>query len=881
LKRFLRRLPLWPVAILGLAALLGPPRRASAYEGAVQRREPPQPAKAPTLTRAPELKRFVEAAYPDEALKEGLTGEVGLIVDIAADGSVAAAEVVRPAGHGFDEAALAAVRAFVFTPAELDGSPAAVRIEYTYRFVLREAPKAPPPPGEPPPPEAVTLHGRALERGTRAPIPGASVTCLERPEEVTTGPRGEFALHPPPGPCTLRVSAFNHEPFERRETIVQGKVLEVSCFLMPKAYGLYQSIVRGDRDKREATSHELEREELLKVPGSMGDPVRALQNLPGIARMPYLGGQLVIRGAYPNQTGAYMDGVEIPLLFHFLGGPSVVNPEFLDALDFYPGGFGPRYGRAIGGIVNARTRRGGEEDLHGSFKVDLIDSAAFVEAPLSTKLSVAASARRSYIDALLPSAIPNGGDGTISILPRYWDYQVRADYGKRGERHQLTLMAFGSDDRLSVASSGSQRQRDFSLATHTGFHRARLTWTFHQGALTNTFSPYVGRDEMAAEMGDGASTLGGSSVTPSAGLRDELTWSLPGNHALRVGADFQVAEARYAYTAPPLTPYRSFPGADPIAAFESVQRNLGSIDWGLYAELEARLGPLTLLPGVRLDLFRLQGASKTSADPRLTARWKLDDKTAIKGAVGRFSQAPSPFQFDPVFGNPTLLLQKALQTSLGVERRITDALHLDVTAFFNRRYDLVASSSEFRVNAQGERVPEIYNNDGLGRSYGLEVLLRHEITEHLFGWIAYTFSRSEERLRNEPYHLGTYDEPHILTLVAQYRFGNGWELGGRFRLVSGRPTTPIATSVFDADTGRYQSVTGEIRSQRLSTFNQLDLRVDKSILFERWKLGVYLDVQNVYWAKNPEGYQWDYRYRQQAQIPGLPILPTLGVKGSF
>ena len=865
------------MAVLATLASFAP--GALAYEGAVERRPRAEPDKAPTLTRAPELKSFVEAVYPDEALEDGLTGEVGLLVDIGADGKVADAQVVRPAGHGFDEAALAAVQRFLFSPAELDGAPAAVRIEYTYRFVLKEAPKPAPLP-EAPAPAVVTLRGKALERGTRAPIRGASVLCRETEEEATTGARGEFALHPPPGLCTLRVTSFSHEPMERKETVQQGKVLEVTYFLMPRAYGLYHSVVRGDRDRREATSHELAREELQKMPGSMGDPIRALQNLPGIARAPYLSGQLVIRGALPDQTGAYMDGVEIPLLFHFLGGPSVVNPEFLDAIDFYPGGFGPHYGRAIGGIVDAKTRRGSEEDLHGSFKIDLIDSAAFVEAKVTDKLSLAVAARRSYIDVLLPKSFPSGG-GTISILPRYWDYQVRADYGKKGDRNALTLMAFGSDDQLRVAASGAQRQRDFTLATHTGFHRARLTWTYREGDLTNTLSPYLGRDEVNVDIGDGTSSIGGSSVAPSGGFRDDLTWSLPGGHALRLGADVQLAEAQFKYTAPAINAYRTFPGADPIEPPETVERRLGLVDWGFYAELETKLGRLTLLPGVRVDLFRLQGHARTGADPRLTARYKLAERTTLKGSIGHFSQAPSPLQFDPVFGNPDLRLQKALQTSLGVEHRFTDAIRLDVTGFYNRRYDLAAATLDARVDANGNTVPALFNNDGLGRAFGVEVLLRHDISERFFGWLAYTLSRSQERLRGESYHLGSYDEPHILTLVAQYKLGKGWEVGGRFRLVSGRPTTPITDATFDADTGNYRAVRGTATSARLPTFNQLDLRVDKGFLFERWKLGVYLDVQNVYWAKNPEGYQWDYRFREQTQIPGLPILPTLGVKGSF
>jgi hypothetical protein len=64
-------------------------------------------------------------------------------------------------------------------------------------------------------------------------------------------------------------------------------------------------------------------------------------------------------------------------------------------------------------------------------------------------------------------------------------------------------------------------------------------------------------------------------------------------------------------------------------------------------------------------------------------------------------------------------------------------------------------------------------------------------------------------------------------------------------------------------------------------FHQLDVRLDKTFLFDYWKLAVYLDVQNLYYAQNVEGSQYDYRFRERTDIPGLPILPTIGVKGSF
>src|SRR5262245_46932681 len=118
------RLP--PLALIALLL----PTVAQSYEGAVHREEVDGGVHVPVLTTAPALVTYVEATYPEEAQREGLSGEVKMAVTIAADGSVADAAVTGPAGHGFDEAALAAVKQFKFTPAEVDGVPAPIQIEY-------------------------------------------------------------------------------------------------------------------------------------------------------------------------------------------------------------------------------------------------------------------------------------------------------------------------------------------------------------------------------------------------------------------------------------------------------------------------------------------------------------------------------------------------------------------------------------------------------------------------------------------------------------------------------------------------------------------------------------------------------------------------------
>jgi hypothetical protein len=172
-------------------------------------------------------------------------------------------------------------------------------------------------------------------------------------------------------------------------------------------------------------------------------------------------------------------------------------------------------------------------------------------------------------------------------------------------------------------------------------------------------------------------------------------------------------------------------------------------------------------------------------------------------------------------------------------------------------------------------------------------MLRHEVTENLFGWVAYTLSRSVDARTDDPTEvLNQYDQTNNLIIVASYRIPlfckrevacAGWEFGGRFRYVTGNPTTPLIHDydLYRNDANGFSATRGMYRSARLPPFNQLDLRLDKSFVFNRWTLGVYLDVQNVYNAKNTEGTITDYRFRTEYNVPGIPFLPVLGVKGSL
>jgi TonB family protein len=868
------------------------PTLALAFEETVRRVEVDAGVHVPVLTKPPALLEFAQAAYPAEAQQAGLTASVKMRVTILADGAVGEVVVVDPVGHGFDEAAVEAVHRFKFSPAELDDVPAAVQIEYVYNFVL-EAPVDAGSPEEAvdagPPPADAKIVGTLIARGSRKRVPAAIVQCDEWAALATASDEdGKFTLSVPAGLCSLRVAATDFMLYQTKQQLEHGETKEVNYFLIPKVTG-YQTVVRGERDKQEVVRRTFTREELQKIPGTFGDPIRVIQNFPGVARAPFGLGQLIVRGASPNQTLTYFDGVEIPLLFHIGGGPSVVNGEFLDRVDFFPGGFGARYGRAVGGVVDVASRKGAADTWHGAAKVDLLDSSIFFEAPLADGISLAVAARRSYIDLLLPAVLSIANVKTIQVLPVYSDYQVRLDVGgKKGEKlsdgSQFSLFAFGSDDQLKLVTSGGVNGRDISVDFHTLFHRIVGTWLLRHKDTTFKLTPYVGYD--LAKVDFGIATL--TADTWTGGVRADLGVELTPWLTVRSGADIYDKVLIGSAQLPALegVQYISFPGADPKTSTQSIAQTINTFDGAVYAEADFTVGKLTVTPGLRASQAFLANQTRNAWDPRLWARYQLFEGTSLKGSLGLYTQPPAATSMlPPPFGTPYLTHERAFQSSLGVAQRITDFINVDITGFYNRRYENVVSPGKTVVGDDGSVTQYRASNDGLGRAYGMEVLLRHEVSKYFFGWLAYTLSRSEERRAGttNPYVLSTFDQTHILTAIASVRLPYGFELGARFRYVTGRPKTPLQhnADVFQADTYSYSAQFGDARSARVPDFHQLDVRLDKDFVFKDWTLDVYVDVQNVYNQQNVETTFYDYRFRKEFSVAGVPILPVLGVKASF
>lgn len=866
------------------------------------------------------VKKEPTPIYPPAALAEGLAADVTLALEIDAEGHVTGASVTKGAGQGFDEAALAAARQMELSPAEIDGKPAPIRIEYVIHFRPRAAapaagttpapvPPPPPPLSPPPPPPAppprLILRGRIRERGTRDPVSRATVFLLRRgattggadpaPEEIAqSDAEGRFEVRvigEAPHGARLVVTGSSHEACVRDLTAAEVAAaipVDWNCYA-GKSVERYETRVHAERASPGVTRPKtLSPVELTTVPGTFGDPVRVLPNLPGVARPPYGLGLLIVRGASPADTGVYVGGQVIPQLYHFLIGPSVVAPHLLERIDFYPGGFGVRYGRITGGAVDVILKEGPSERLHGGVDVSVLDVSAYADGPLRDGTSATISVRRSTIDATLPQLVPRRRGSTfVTTVPVYWDYQARVvqELGRWG---RAGVSAFGSDDSLQVVSQDPQAG-NLSQDVHLGFHRVVGFWAGQRGPWSWRIAPAYGNGEDSFALG----TSNGYIRYHRAYLRADLSRPIGGRFDVRAGVDALASHDTASFDTLFPRDGRTF-GTTTLDRTQP-RRTQDNLAPAVFVEAEWRPIPaLQVTPGVRLDYYRVLGVDRHSIDPRLTVRWKARPGSLIKGGAGIYHQLPVGQFLDREFGNPNLPLIGSDQFHVGLEKKLTEAIGLDVTAYFLRRYGIPIPSTER------------FSGTGRGRAWGLEAWLRHAVTARFYGWLAYTLSWSEETGSSASwsqqtgpaaqqqvsgavggadassagtYHPSPFDQRHNLIAVASYTRG-GWQLGARYRLTSGRPTRTVTGSFYDADFGGYTPQVIPAYS-RLPLFNQLDLRIERTFTFDRWTLGVYLDVQNVLNAENPENFVYDYRFQQQAPVRGLPILPVIGLRGRW
>jgi outer membrane receptor protein involved in Fe transport len=780
------------------------------------------------------------------------------------------------------------------------------------------------PVASPAPPDPISpagpaqLLGTVSDRKTGVPVEGVLV-LVDAENVATTDAAGRFtAAGLTPGPHLISLAGPQGEELSQELTVSAGATVRRQFQLESAEVAAVTVVQKAERPKREAGEVVLSHEELASVPGTFGDPVRVIENLPGTSRAPGgAGGALIVRGANPADSAVLLDGVHIPLLYHFGGLTSIVNAAFISDVTFMPGGFGAQYGRATAGVAAVQTAPLTCDRVRGSASVDVLDAELFACVPIG-QWRLAAAGRRSYIDAFLPALLQSGaeeGKSPTIVSPSYFDYQAKAETARARQRFEL--FAFGSRDSLRVTRAASAEDADYELGGTISFHRlqARHVYLGERLQLESSLVPGFLRQEVRDGSGDVGSAHHSGIDMYTVQWRETASLRLGERLTLRGGFDHELHHWRADFITDLPSGTRQYP--TPVVFDNRVQnlwkaRGTG-LDQAYWGELAIRVGErLVLTPGARVANLVFDQTQRFVIEPRVAARWQAAEDTALTGAAGIYRKLPDLFSGVLVhdFGQPRLAAERALHLVGGVERR-WGRFDAKLDGFYVRRDQLPSPTNELEVR-DGKAQPVLFRSDGRGRSYGVEVMLRLTPEEdHRFsGWVAYTLSRSlridrtvageglgqyasndvaTPRLAELPTvsqeHLSPFDQTHLLTAVGRWELPWRMSLGFRFQLVSGNPTTPLerGQTFYDADADRYQVRPETVArgSERLPTFHRIDLRLDKTWQFARWRLTAYLEVMNAYNQRPVEAFGYDFRYRTRTELRGLPVLPLLGVKGEI
>ncbi|MEM6927832.1 MAG: TonB-dependent receptor, partial [Myxococcota bacterium] len=560
---------------------------------------------------------------------------------------------------------------------------------------------------------AVEVAGSVVDEDTGLPVADVGVVVVfgDATLQAVTAEDGSFGFDLPEGPASLEVISVEHQPLTASFVVAEG-IAPLDLVLRPGDIEELTVLYYKEQDPV-VTRRSVTAEEVVRVPGAFGDPVRVVTSLPGAARPPFGSSQLIIRGGNDDDTTVFIDGVEVPVVYHVGGYRSVVHPSMVAEVDFLPGIFPSRYGDTTSGVVDIQTRADWGEDWEITTQADLLDASASFRGTIADRVGVAGAIRRSYIDAVLI------GLQNDFILPRWFDYQVQVQ-SLNTSPHTARLIVFGLQDRLGVDGS------DFGITNATTSHRGVGSWVYEpNGRFKFLTQGTVGWDDDQIGLGTDISLV---ERGLRLGLRSEGRWTPDSRVVVVAGAQVQSSNLDIEATLP-FDPTAG--NAD--AAFEATEER-----WVTqpdpYLELQFRPSDRFLVnAGVRGEAMLREGLDpEFGVSPRVSLRGKLGRSATLKGGAGIVHQMPSStaLAFSP---DTPLALERAYTAEVGWEQAFGKVATLD-TVVYGRLMDRIATQ-QFGAAA--------FDNSGIGRAYGLEVLLRKEPTGPLFGWISYSLSRSE------------------------------------------------------------------------------------------------------------------------------------------
>ena len=737
------------------------------------------------------------------------------------------------------------------------------------------------------------IKGTVFRQGSQELVSGVIARVVESDQQVVTDDQGQFKFTDLPARTyLLTLTRFRFRTKTIEVSLTEDQSISLNIRLERIDFIFDEIVVSGQRLTKSVSRQSVTGLEIKRIPGAGGDALRAIQALPGIKAGADFGGQLYVRGGGPEDNQIYFDRYPLANAYHFGGLVSTVSSEILQRIDIYAGGFGAEYGQDSQAIIDIYSRPGNRKNLRGKVNLNILYSEGLIEGPLGQSGSWYFAGRRSYFDLFPLEKVIK----VITAFPRFWDYQTRFNY-EINEKFQVDFTAFAADDFAELAfTEEEQDEEDLRGALYIknsahvqGFHLRSLL----SPRLTYDFNLSHNKQLINFKIGQGFFLR----IQPNVyDVRHDVVYKISPNLSLESGLLNSIGDVvvQLFFPNPPEE-------GDPNYDFLEAEKNRVDTEQEAY-EVEGYLQTrftmgeyLSVAVGTRLD-YSADLTAQSTPQPRVSLSLTPSDLPQLRLAYGRYMQTPQPQQFFEPGGNPQL------------EESMADHFIVEFERAFENGTMIKAAGYRKQLDKQVQRDPEQdplknknYLNIGEGYAQGMEFLLQYRQGERFFGWLSYARSVSKRRdAPDQDYRFYSYDQTHIATVIASYKFTKTFEIGGRWQYATGNPYTPLICeensinpcyeATINPRNGQSRKIPlyGSINSFRVDPFHRLDVRISKNFIFDTWQIGTYLELINAYNRKNVLQFSYDENYERNESgevkkdiVGQLPLVPYFGIIVEF
>ena len=765
------------------------------------------------------------------------------------------------------------------------------------------------------------MNGFVRDAGDGEPLAYCNVYLDKTEYGSATNDNGYFYIgHVPQGKYELVASFVGYKDGKRTLVVGTNQAVNVNIELSPGAIEQKEVKVTADRARFEreveVSAVRLETKQLQFIPkvGGEVDLFRTIQLLPGVIATSDFSNRLYIRGGSPDQNLILLDGITVYNPSHLFGLFSPFIAEAVSDVTLLAGGFPAKYGSRLSSVLDVTTKEGNSKRFAGNASASVIAAQALVEGPIPWGMTNDEVRTVGQGPSRPMTNDSTGRDSALVPSPSSLVPSSKGSYllaGRRTYLPDVLLKAFGidglgyyfydlmgkanyepwKDSRFTLTGLAAEDVLDFWDPQNPKGLKAKMTWG-NRGASVRwnrVFTPILYGEVVGAWSNFYSAfnvNLGSSSdVQMSTNLTDltlktDLTWYAADQHTLDLGFDgrFTRSGTSFAYDTT---------GSDTADAFLPLAAYVDE-KW------EVVPGRLYLKPGFRLSYY--SKGRRFASEPRLGLKYHPRKNTALNLAVGRFTQPMVTLNStDAVFSIYDMWLpvqgDQALPTALHFIAGAEQWFKRDVVFSLEGYYKDYSNLLETRYGDYFTPSESLLKADGY--SFGADLMLR-KTEGWVNGWISYSYAWTRRNIDDEVYR-PHYDRrhnanvvltfPHLLwgmDVSAKWTLGTGLPYSGSIGYYPMYQYRPVDPNWWRRP--EWSFIDGPRDAFRYPVYHRLDAGVTKTWR-KRWgEISAFLDVTNLYNAKNVLIYYWeigDDGLPVRHSIGMIPILPTIGVKVRF